>query len=237
MKELEDSPNFPVLLRNFQTEFIGYVTTKSNVYDGFVKHVNSLMLPQQPMTDLCSGSGEQAISIFQKSNCFTQLILSDKYPNGALLNGDNISYLPTSKDVLKMQFKRGTYYTMFNAFHHFSNEDKLKIIEKIHQSGARIFFVEILEPRIFCFLKVLFITTAGTLFLTPFMRPFSFKRFFFTYIVPVNVITITYDGVVSVCKSLSVKDYQKLFSKHKSQVKVFRETEGVSPVVIIQSGI
>ena len=234
MKELEDFPHFPALLRNFQTEFIGFVVVRFNVYRAFIKYINSLSLPRQPMTDLCSGSGETAIHIFKESNCCSHLILTDKFPNKIPVSDDKISYLPQSVDVLEMEFQPGACYTIFNAFHHFKAEDKLKIARKILASRSRSFFVEILEPSIVCLLKVLFIATIGNLLLTPFIHPFSFKRLFFTYIIPVNIVTITYDGIVSVFKSCTVKGYRKLFESYGDSIKVFKLRKGLSPLIVIQ---
>ena len=133
-----------------------------------------------------------------------------------------------------MEFKPGIYYTMFNAFHHFGDEEKLKIVKKIQESGSVAFFVEILEPDIICILKVLFTTTLGCFLLTPFITPFSLKRLFFTYLLPVNILTITLDGIVSVLKSRSVKQYQKLFINYGNAIEVFRLKSGLSPLIIIQ---
>lgn len=234
MKELEDSHFFPNFLRNFQTEFIGFVVARFNIYRAFANYINSLSLTQGRMTDLCSGSGEPAISIFRKSNCFSHLILSDKFPNQLPFSDDKISYLMQSVDVLEMEFQPDTFYTMFNAFHHFRDADKLRIAERIKKSGSRIFFVEILEPGIVCLLKVLFVTTVGNFLFTPFVRPFSFSRLFFTYIIPVNILTITYDGIVSVFKSLSVKEYKTLFGNHRDLVEVFKLKEGFSSLIVIK---
>lgn len=234
MKELEDYNWFPNVLRKFQTEFIGFVVSKFNVYGAFFEHLKSLSLPKQTMTDLCSGSGEPAISIFKKSNCFHQLILTDKYPNDLHLQDERISYEKESMDAMEMEFEPGTCYTMFNAFHHFKDEDKLKIIEKITKSGSTAFFVEILEPRIICLLKVLFATTIGTLIFTPFVKPFSLKRLFFTYILPINIFTITFDGIVSVLKSGSVNHYKELFAGFDDSLKVIRLTNGFTPIILMQ---
>lgn len=234
MNELEDYKWFPPILRNFQTEFIGFVVARFNIYDVFVKQLKSLSLPLQPMTDLCSGSGEPAISIFRKSNCFSQLILTDKYPNKLKFNDDNIFYESRSTDVLEMEFKQGTTYTMFNAFHHFDDADKEKITQKIQSAGATAFFVEILEPDLICLLKVIFATTIGSIFLTPFIQPFSFKRLLFTYIIPINIITITFDGIVSVLKSRSVKQYQKIVIKNQNSIEVFRLKKGLSSLIVIE---
>ena len=69
------------------------------------------------MNDLCSGSGEPAITIFKKSNCFTQLILTDKYPNPIAIADGKISYATESRDVNIMKFEDVNHYTMFNSFH------------------------------------------------------------------------------------------------------------------------
>lgn len=234
MKELEDYSWFPSVLRNGQTEFIGFIVSGFNVYEGFVTYLEALALPRRPMTDLCSGSGEPAVSIFSKCNCFTSLSLSDKYPNVSRYEDERITYDGRATDVLDLKFKQDRYYTMFNAFHHFSDEEKTRIVEQIQQSGSGAFIVEILEPTIICLLKVIFTTTIGSLLLAPFIRPFSLRRLFFTYILPVNVLAITYDGILSVLKSRSVEQYQSLFSTSVEGIKVFRLKSTWSHLVVIQ---
>ncbi len=233
MKELEDHHWFPSLFRNFQTTFIGFVVVKFGFYNPFIQYIKTLSFNTSSMTDLCSGSGEPAISIFRKSNCFSNLILTDKYPVSPQLIAGDFNFEIQKKDVLEMEFQSATCYTMFNAFHHFSDKDKLGISEKVRSSGATAFFVEILEPTLFCLLKVLFMTTIGCLLLTPFIHPFSVKRLFFTYILPVNIITITIDGIISVCKSRSLKQYQLLFANDVPQVKTIRLQNSISPITII----
>jgi len=234
LKELEDHNWFPAVFRNFQTEFIGFVVAKFNLYAGFIKYLKSLSLPSQPMQDLCSGSGEPAISIFKKSDCFTRLNLGDKFPNQLTAPNEKIFYETKSEDVLNMEYKPGTCYTMFNAFHHFTDEDKLTIIKKIQASGSSAFIVEILEPRAVCLLRVLFTTVAGSLLITPLIKPFSLKRLFFTYIIPVNVIAITFDGIISVIRSRSHIQYQNLFSGMSDTVKVLTLKRGMVKLNVIQ---
>lgn len=234
MKELEDYSWFPSVLRNFQTDFIGFVVAKLNVYDVLVDYLKTLSLPVYPMYDLCSGSGEPAISIFKKSNCFSQLLLSDKYPRPFLSADANIYYQPQSTDVLNLEFKNNTYYTLFNSLHHFTDIEKLKLTETIIENGATAFMVEILEPTFTCLVKVFFMTTLGSILFTPFIHPFSFKRLFFTYVFPINILTITIDGILSVLKSRSVKQYQKLFAQHHPSIQILRFPNGLSPLILIQ---
>jgi hypothetical protein len=234
VKELEDYNWFPAVLRNFQTEFIGFIVDKFNVYGGFIQHLNALQLAKLPMTDLCSGSGNPAISIYRKSKCFSSLQLTDKFPSVLKIDDTEIHYEIQPSDVLEMEFKPNTYYTMFNAFHHFTDEEKIKITQKIQNSGSDAFIVEILEPSAFYLLKIMFTTTIGCLILSPFMRPFSLKRLFFTYILPVNLITITFDGIVSVFKARSVKHYQHLFANSEQKIQVVQLKNGLNPVIVIQ---
>ena len=237
MKELEDHEYFPSVLRNFQTDYIGFVVSAFKVYNAFIQHIKTIAMPSPIMSDLCSGSGEPAISIFRESNCFKYLTFSDKYPNELGLCDNNISYKIERADVITMEFKPHKCYTMFNAFHHFTDEDKLFITQRIQASGAAAFIVEILEPTITCMLKVLFTSTLGSLLLMPFVKPFSITRLFFTYIIPINVFTITFDGVVSVFKSRSADHYRKLFTGCSDTIEVFRLKNGISPLIVIQINI
>jgi hypothetical protein len=99
---------------------------------------------------------------------------------------------------------------MFNAFHHFSKEEKIHILSKIQAAGSKARFVEILQPGLLCFIKVCVACTVGVLLLTPFIRPFSLKRLFYTYILPLGLLSILSDGLVSVLRSGSASDYKKL---------------------------
>lgn len=233
MKELEDHKWFSPLLRNFQTEFIGFVVVRLHVYDAFIERLKRQAVPSCPMIDLCSGSGEPAITVFRKSKRFSRLLLTDKFPGRLAVNDKRITYQQQPADALGMHFEPRTTYTMFNALHHFSDEDKLWLVKKIQAANANAVFVEILEPGFFCFLKVLLTSTIGCLLFTPFIKPFSFARLFFTYIIPLNILTITFDGIVSVFKSRSVNDYKKLFANEK-QVEVVRIQNRLSPLILIQ---
>lgn len=234
LKELEDLRAFPHFLRRFQTDFIGYIVCRFRFYERFIDYINSLALSPAPMEDLCSGGGEPALSIFRKTNCFTSLELTDKFPNYFPNSEKNISHNPASVDVTKKQFESGKWYTMFNALHHFSDKEKLKLVEKIQQSGSGAFFVEILEPSFLCFLQVLITTTLGNLFLAPFIRPFSFLRLLFTYIIPINILTTSYDGIISVLKSKSVAQYKNLFANTDSDITVQKLKGKLNLLIVIQ---
>jgi hypothetical protein len=133
-----------------------------------------------------------------------------------------------------MKFEAEKTYTMFNAFHHFNEEDQNTIVSKIINANSKAYIVEILEPTIFTAIKVLFATSVGVLLFTPFVKPFSIGRLFFTYVIPMNVFTITYDGILSTIKSKSKSTYQKIFKDNTERIKVERLNSGISPLILIQ---
>jgi hypothetical protein len=233
LKELEDFEWFPQLWRQYQTDYIGFVVASFGIYKPVIQRFKSSGYDGATMFDLCSGSGEPALSIFNKSGRFRQLLLSDKFPHTLPSGSEQVRYLPESLDVLESPFVEGNTYTMFNAFHHFDDASKKRIINNIQSSGSSGFIVEILEPTPLSFLKVLFATTFGTLALTPFIKPFSLLRLFFTYIIPVNLITIPYDGLVSVCKSRSVQQYEKLFRDFQPGIHVSKIKNGLGSLIVI----
>lgn len=233
MKELEDYNWFPPLLRNFQTDYIGFVVAKFNIYQAFIEYLKTQAYPKSIAYDLCAGSGEPACSIFSKSAVFTKLFLSDKYPNTKFITRENVIYIDESVDVLTMKFEKGITYTMFNAFHHFSDLDKHSIVQKCDQANANLFIVEILEPNVLMLLKVMTLTTFGVILFNPFVKPFSWKRLFFTYIIPINIVTISIDGIISVFKSKSLKQYKNMFTEN-NKVKTFHLKKGLSSLVVIE---
>lgn len=233
MKELEDHEWFPKRLRQYQTDFIGFVVSRFGIYNSFITYLRSSGRSFKNMFDLCSGSGEPAITIFRRSATFNTLILSDKFPQ-AYADSPDITYIKNSCDALTMTFDPGQTYTMFNAFHHFDDTQKAAIIRRIRESGSAAYFVEILQPNLWSFIKVLFATSIGTLLLTPFLRPFSWSRLFFTYILPINLITIMFDGLTSVFKSRSVRQFQRILQPFGQGTKVFK-LGGISPLIVIKA--
>jgi ubiquinone/menaquinone biosynthesis C-methylase UbiE len=234
LKELEDYPRFPSLLRNYQAAFIGFAAVKLRLYSPLISHMKTMHISCGEMIDLCSGSGAPAIDFFRKTNCFGRLVLTDKYPFPFPGNDKRITYKVESADVLKIDFQSRKCYTMFNAFHHFSDAEKLLIARRIVKAGAFGFFAEILEPDITSFLKVIFAATIGTLLMSPFIKPFSFRRLFFTYIIPVNILTIAYDGIISVFKSRTAKDYKKLFAGFQNEIDVLQLRNNFQGVILIR---
>lgn len=232
MKELEDYKWFPEFLRSEQAEFIGQMATKSGIYQPLINLLQSSDKLPNSLFDLCAGSGIPGRYIFNTSRCFDSLTLSDLFP--ARLNSEpNIQYLTESTDVLNMTFSNDHCYIMLNAFHHFNSASQNTILKNCEAANARLFVVEILEPGIICFLKILLTGTLGVLLFTPFICKMTWKKLLFTYLIPLNSLTITIDGLISVLKSKSIAQYKKQLTGFKN-IEITRMKTLAGPSIIIQ---
>ena len=212
LKELEDYNWFPKILRRWQTEFIGSVAIWTNLYKPLVPVLNKMIAANRiiSLQDCCSGSGTPAMYIHKQLAVQLPMLLTDKYPDESFENKPPANYSIHSADVLQMQPAENILYTMYNAFHHFSVEHQQDILQKMAANKTPFLFAELLEPGFINISKIFFTTTLGQIFTAPFVQPFSLSRLFFTYIVPVNLFTITYDGIISVIKSKTAKQYKIL---------------------------
>jgi ubiquinone/menaquinone biosynthesis C-methylase UbiE len=214
LKELEDFTWFPSLLRQYQLSYIGCVVKWLNIYKPIVPILKQMQtLPSiNNIVDLCSGSGEPAIFLQQQTGNSYSTLLTDKFPS-QIISLPPIAYHPASINALKINPKNDTLYSMYNAFHHFSTKEQTQLIENIVQNNSSIIIVEILTPSIYSFASVLFAGTLLQCIITPFIKPFSIKRLFFTYILPINIFTVVYDGIISVLRSKSSRQYKTFVNK------------------------
>ena len=212
MKELEDHSWFPTMFRRYQAEYIGSMVKWLGVYRPLVSELERLVESTRPqfIQDLCSGSGIMAIYIQKHVSNIPQTILSDKFPDASFKNDANLTYLKKSIDVIWLIPDPQICYTMYNAFHHFSSDQQKELVSKMALRKSPFLFAEILQPGVLTVLRIIFAATILQLFTAPFIKPFSLKRLFFTYIIPVNLLTVLYDGIISVFKSRSAHFYRRL---------------------------
>jgi hypothetical protein len=209
VKELEDYKWFPFKLRCWQMEFIGNLSVWSRLYKPLVTVLqqiidhNKITLVQ----DLCSGSGIPAVYVYNQLNSKPPIKLTDKYPIISFRNQPSVNYSLKPVDINELAPEEYVCYTMFNAFHHFTASQQIEFVKNMANNKAPFLIVEILQPGFFNIVKIFLSTTLLQLLIAPFIKPFSLSRLFFTYIIPVNLFTITYDGIISVLKSKTVKQY------------------------------
>lgn len=211
IKELEDYAWFPNVLRRWQLQFVGAVSVWTRLYRPLIAELQQMTVAHtlSGLQDLCSGSGMPAVYVYERSKVNIPLVLSDLFPETRFKNTPGISYQVTPVQVLDMKTVADTGYTMFNAFHHFSTAQQKEIVQNMAMNGAPFLIAEILEPGWLNVIKIFFTATVIQLLTAPFVQPFSPGRLLFTYLLPLNLFTVAYDGIISVLRSKTVGQYQQ----------------------------
>ena len=220
MFEWEDKSWFPPLLRRMQTDYIGWMVDQFGAYSPVVDHFATMVQSSgaKGWIDLCSGNGGPAIWIYselKKQNRipadFT-LQLTDLYPGFPDNLPKEVQPIQYSVNALTLEGSMSGVRTMFNAYHHFDEATQIALMQRHGPHG--FFVVEILQPDVVVFLKILLATTIGQLLLAPFVKPFSWVRLFLTYIIPINLFTVCWDGLVSVLRVSSPAKMKNLVEKN-----------------------
>jgi len=238
LKELEDYPWFPSYLRKMQLEFVGWISVQLRIYSPVLKLMDSF--PKQQWMDLGSGSGWPAYYMQKNAVRPIHFTLSDLYPDSVSNEVEkHVRVVPEPLNLLAFSPIAGNQYSMFNAFHHFTSEQQKEIIGSFKAAKSAIVIAEVLEPTLLSFIQV----TLAAFVLQPLtawaIKPFSFGRILATYLIPVQLFTVAWDGWLSVLKSKSSTQYQTLLSdladEHYSiEVRRIKQLKGNLLVIIAQ---
>lgn len=210
--ELEDQPWFPANIRNCMTDLLNFFVTFFRIYDPVIPILYKAMKESeaQSILDLCSGGAgavHRVQHILHKDYDFdVEVTLSDLYPNKHacrrvnLLNDSSIKYLSSSIDATRVPSNLKGFRTLFTSFHHFDPHGAREILRDAVRHGQGIAVFELSERSFRGALGPLF-SSLLSLFATPFLRPWSFQRIFFTYIIPIVPVAFLFDGLVSQMRS------------------------------------
>jgi len=207
--ELEDHFWFPTWMRRFQMEYISFMAVQFGLYLPVLPILQKMkaQLDFENWTDCCTGAAGPMQFLIHQHFSTPTIFITDKYLQPIQLAATNATIHFETVDILQDSIPGNGLITMFNALHHFSKEERIQIITSVAQSNRPFLFVEITHPTLINFITITLATTIGQLLFAPFVSPFSWKRLLFTYIIPVNLITITWDGWISVFRSITSKSF------------------------------
>jgi hypothetical protein len=238
LKELEDYPWFPAYLRKMQLEYVGWISVQLRLYRPVLKLLNRF--PSNQWVDLASGSGWPAYYIQKNASHNIHYTLSDLYPDSV---SDKVKKHVTiglePLNLLDFQPETGKQYSLFNAFHHFTSAQQKQLIHKMKAANAGIIIAEVLEPSLLSFIQV----TLAALVVQPLtawaIRPFSILRIITTYLIPIQLLTVVWDGWLSVLKSKNLKQFKELVTdiadnEYSIEVKRIKQLQGNLIVIIAQ---
>lgn len=210
--EFEDFGWFPAVLRNLMTDFLRHSTIRMRLHLPIVDLLQGAMRDAHTskVVDLCSGGGGLLVEIqkeLRERGVPPQSVtFTDKYPNVPALEDicaedpGGLALVREPIDATAVPQELDGIRTMFSAFHHFSPATATKILGDAvaAQRGIAIFEV---SQRSLLGLVPMLLSPLGTWLMTPAIRPLSFARFFFTYVIPAVPFFIMWDGIVSALRT------------------------------------
>lgn len=197
--ELEDLSWWPSLFRDYQTDFLRDFLGLLGVYGKAVPVLRELLDESGQVVDLCSGAAGPWTRLIEQLP-EVRVTLTDLYPNhGALSRASRhprISYRVEAVDARSVGSDLGGVRTLFTSFHHLDPDSARRVLADAVACGQPIAVFEVVQRR---WLNILGMPLVGlsVLLLTPFLRPFSPGRFFWTYLVPVVPLSTVWDGLIS----------------------------------------
>ena len=205
--EIHDLAACPVSLRDALTDFLAFSVNLAGAYDpaGPLLRRAIAQSGARRIVDLCSGAGGPWHRL--ASEVGVPVLLTDLYPHrdgtGAL------PLHPEPVDARAVPPALDGFRTIFTAFHHFRPEEARAILAdavKCRQ-GIGIFEVARRAPRE---IAVIALTWLGILLAEPFVRPWRWSRFVWTYLPPVLPLVGTFDGVVSCLRTYTKAELGEL---------------------------
>ena len=230
--EFEDFVWFPNWIRICVTRLIVVMHQFLKSSEDLVPLINRALKHsnQNTIVDLCSGSGGPMIAVFndlanEQGNNNIELILTDLYPNlemAAKINDStikNISYKTTPVDACNVNTELKGVRTMVGSFHHMKPDIARQILENAKESKVPICIYEISDNAYPTFLwwMTIPIIFLMSFFITPFVRPLTWKQIIFTYIIPVIPLFFAWDGAVSNVRTYTLEDLDILLKGLESE--------------------
>jgi len=218
--EFEDLSWFPTNIRNYGTDFLQFVANKFDFYKGVIPILKKGIDKSNSNTiiDLASGGGGGWIRLSEhltEEMPKVKVHLSDYYPNISAFEAtvkkkpSFFSFEKDSVNALNVPAHLKGLRTQFLSFHHFKPIDAKQILQNAIDSNAPIAIFEAQKRDIIHFIKFLF-SPINVLITTPFIKPFSFGRIFFTYLLPIVPVFVFWDGLVSVLRTYSKKEMEEM---------------------------
>ena len=213
----------PGLFQDLMRDILGDIAERG-VYDPIFPILSDLIKKHKcsNIIDLCTGSGIPAMLLreyLQKAGYLTNLVLTDKFPHKSRAKAINsqvtpVKYLTESIDATTLPTELKGLRTLFASMHHFKPEQVQAILQNAMDNNQPIATIEFTErnwTRVF----FMIVGTLHALAITPFIKPFSFSRLFWTYLIPVVPVIYFWDGLVSNLRTYSKEDLEKIIAQLK----------------------
>jgi hypothetical protein len=175
---------------------------------------------ERRIVDLCSGAGAAILSLRrgleQSGVGGLSITLTDKYPNltawrrAAADGGGVVEYVSEPVDATAVPRHLKGFRTLFTSLHHFRPDEARALLSDAAASGDGIGAFEYTERNWLVWGVPVLLIPLFVWITTPFMRPFSWRRLLWTYLVPVVPLVAAWDGLVSNLRTYSVEELEAI---------------------------
>mgnify|MGYP003664451736 CR=1 FL=1 len=223
--EFEDLHWFPSWLRADMTKLIVVLQKMMGVTSVLSKLIADILIKNKirHIVDLGSGAGGVMPDVLRNIHQDygleeVDLTMSDQYPDRKVIASFNmmadncIRYAEKPLDATNLRNAPDGLKTMVNCFHHMPPKQAISILKSAESNNQPLLIYEIAEnniPLLIWWLLLplsLVILMIMVLFMTPFVKPLTWKQLFFTYVIPIIPICYAWDGQASLPRMYTLKD-------------------------------
>jgi len=190
------------------------------MYDCTIPLIETMLehVKDKKVVDLCSGAGGPWTQLYQKITERFGMItvtLTDRFPNlkscgeGESTITGKIEYKIDPIDARNFPEELKGIRTIYSGFHHFRPVVAKEILKDVIAQNVAIGIFEHTERQLKNVIRFL-LTPLFVWFVTPFIRPLSFGRIFWTYIIPAIPVAFSWDAIVSCLRTYSTEELEAL---------------------------
>lgn len=242
--ELHDQEWCPRLLRDAATDYLQFIADTTNPYAPIAGRLRAAVerTGATRIVDLCSGAGgpwTRLLPLVRGDRASSlSVLLTDRFPNLAAMeriraaSQGSVAYEPRSVDATQIPADIHGFRTLFASFHHFRPREATQILADAVRQRQGIGVFEVTHRSVTALL-LMGLTPLLVLLSTPFVRPFSWARLIWTYLIPVLPFLIFFDGIVSSLRTYSpseLTDLTKRLGDHGYVWEIGEEATGPGPV-------
>jgi len=225
--EIEDQPWCPRAVRDGLTDYLQFVTDRTEPYTASVPlladalrssgHPASSEAPA-PVVDMGSGAGgpwRRLVRRLADAGVPVRVRLTDVHPNVAAFDrlaaetDGAVSGETRAVPADAVPDKLAGFRTIFTAFHHFPPPLARRVLGDALTRGRGIAVFESTTRNTRC-LSIMLLVPLAVWLTTPFIRPFRWSRLLLTYVLPIIPTVAFLDGIVSCLRTYTTDELREL---------------------------
>ena len=214
-------PWCPEPVRNSLTEFLSCIW-KSGCYAMAEDKMTEILQKcnKDLVVDLCSGCGTYMEGFIKNINekmpgKTIRAYKTDLYPDSNQIGRDTpfVSYWPESVSMQSAFSRFDALFTMFSALHHFDEDELEEIFESAASKKVVFSFFDISQRRWLTDILPNIFLPFVMWCVSIFIKPFSWKRLFWVYIIPIAPVVVLIDGTISRMRAYKLEEVKNIYKK------------------------